>query len=235
MDSVMPLEDVLQYSTSKVFTGYQFRFNPGIMKVKEIIDRHEIGHPISFQCFWGEFLPGWHPWEDYRKSYAGSKEMGGGVVLTLSHPIDYLRWIFGEVLELFAVTGKISELEIDTEDMAEVLFTFENGVIGNLHLDYYSQPKRHDLVVTCTEGRVSWDYASSKVCIEKNTGEIVEIGLPQNYDRNQMFMDEMRHFLDVCNGAVQPICSFKDGKKALQIAWGILQSGKYKERVIFDR
>ena len=234
LDSLAHFEETQKDSTSVVFVGFQFRFNPGLKTVKKIIDDKVMGKPISFQCHWGEYLPGWHPWEDYKKSYAADRDMGGGVVLTLSHPLDYLRWIFGEVKELYAVTGKFSDLEIKSEDTAEVLLTFTNNVIGGLHLDYYQRPKKHYLSIICSGGTVFWEYETSMVHLEKASGEIVEIEAPENYERNQMYLDEMRHFLDIIKRGAQPICGFSDGKKALELAMGILQSGRYKERVIFN-
>ena len=234
IESLSLFEIALKKSTSVVFVGFQFRFNPGLKTVKKIIDDEVIGRPISFAGHWGEYLPGWHPWEDYRKSYAANRDMGGGVVLTLSHPLDYLRWIFGEIKELYAVTGKFSDLEINSEDTAEVLLTFTNNVIGGLHLDYYQQPKKHYLSIICSEGTVHWEYKTSIVRLEKASGEIIKLEVPDNYERNQMYLDEMQHFLNICKMGVHPICGYNDGKKALEIAWGILQSGRYNKRIIFD-
>ena len=234
LESLGPFEAALKKSASVVFVGFQFRFNPGLRSVKKIIDDQVVGRPISFRCHWGEYLPGWHPWEDYRKSYAADRDVGGGVVLTLSHPLDYLRWIFGEVKELFAVTGKFSDLEIKSEDTAEVLLTFTNNVVGGLHLDYYQQPKKHDLSIICSNGTVNWEHKTSRVLIEKASGEVVEMDQPDNYKRNQMYLDEMQHFLNICKKGVQPICGYSDGKKSLELARGILQSGKYNKRIILN-
>jgi len=234
VDSLVPFETALKKSTSVVFIGYQFRFNPGLKTLKKIIDDNVLGRPISFQCHWGEYLPGWHPWEDYRKGFAANRDMGGGVVLTLSHPLDYLQWIFGEVIELYAVTGKFSDLEIKSEDTAEVLLTFANNVVGGLHLDYYQHPKKHYLSIICSNGTVCWEYETSMVRLEKASGEIIELGAPDNYARNQMYLAEMQHFLDICKKGVQPVCGYRDGKKALELAQGILKSGRYNKRIIFD-
>jgi len=234
LESLAPFEAALKKSTSVVLVGFQFRFNPGLKSVKKIIDDQVIGRPISFQSHWGEYLPGWHPWEDYRKSYAADRDMGGGVVLTLSHPLDYLRWIFGEVKELYAVTGKFSDLEIKSEDTAEVLITFMNNVVGGLHLDYYQQPKKHYLSIICSDGTVYWEYETSRVLLEKASGEITEMDPLDNYERNQMYLAEIQHFLDICKKGVQPICGYIDGKKSLELARGILQSGKYNKRIILN-
>jgi len=234
LESLTTFEEALKESTGGVLVGFQFRFNPGLKAIKKVITDKVIGRPISFQCHWGEYLPAWHPWEDYRKSYAANRDMGGGVVLTLSHPLDYLRWIFGEIKEVYAVTGKYSDLEIKSEDTAEVLMTFSSNVVGGLHLDYYQQPKEHNLSIICTGGTINWEHETSIVHVEKASGEIIKLSPPKNYKRNQMYLAEIQHFLDICDRGIQPVCGYSDGKKALSLAWGILQSGRYKERVVFD-
>ena len=234
VDSVQRFEKILESSESRILIAYQFRFNSGLRKLKELVELKELGSALSFSSEWGEYLPGWHPWEDYRQSYAAQAQMGGGVVLTLSHPIDYLRWMFGEVRELFAVTGNASKLEIDVEDFADVNFKFQSGIIGTMHLDYYRRPKKHDLTVVCENGTLHWDYKNSIVTVEKASGEIEAIAPPGKYERNQMYLQEMSHFLDVCEGDSNSVCSYQDGKKALIIAHGILMSGRHQERVIFE-
>lgn len=233
-DSLIPFERALAASTSKVYVAYQFRFNDGLKKIKDLIQNEEMGRPISFQSRWGEYLPDWHPWEDYRLSYAASSEMGGGVVLTLSHPIDYLRWIFGEVTELFAVTGNQSNLELTCEDFADVSLKYANGVTGDIHLDYYSKPKQHDLVIQCERGTISWDYKSNIVKVEDLKSHCNNILPAVGHKRNQMYLEEIAHFIDVCKNDIEPVCTYKDGKQALNLALGILQSGRYQDRVIFE-
>jgi predicted dehydrogenase len=232
-EELTDLEAVLAEKHVKVFAAYQFRFNPGLRKLKELLDGGAIGRPLTCECHWGEYLPDWHPWEDYRQSYAARRELGGGVVLTLCHPLDYLRWLFGDVRELFAYTGKLSDLEVDVEDTAQALLQFDSGVSGSLHLDYFRRPKRHDLEVSGTEGTLYWDYASSRVWLNKGSENEQTFPAPAGSERNDMFLDEMRHFIQVAKGEAEPICTYADGKGALELAWGILQSGHYRQPVIF--
>jgi len=233
-EELLEFEPIIEQNKNKVLTAFQFRFHPGLKKIKHFLDEGKLGRPVSFRSHWGEFLPDWHPWEDYRKSYAARHEMGGGVVLTLCHPIDYLRWLFGEIAEVFAVTEKISTLEISVEDHAEALLRFKNGVFGNLHLDYYRRPKYHGLEIACTEGVMSWDETSGNVVLEKPGKDKEVIPSMPETERNTMFVDEMNHFLHMLEKDEQPMCGYENGKKALQLAWGILQSGRYHTRVIFD-
>ena len=232
-EDLAELEAALQAGKGPVFSAYQFRFNPGLAKLKQLLDEGAIGRPLSFQSYWGEYLPDWHPWEDYRQSYAARKELGGGVVLTLCHPMDYLRWLFGEVREVFAFTGRLSNLEVDVEDTAEAVLLFENDLSGSLHLDYTRRDKRHDLEVVGTQGTLYWDYADSAVRLRTPQGE-QRFPAPLDFERNRMFLDEMAHFIDLADGKTPSRCTFEDGKKALELAWGILQSGHYHQRVIYD-
>jgi predicted dehydrogenase len=234
LDDLQPLEKILEEKHNLVFSAFQFRFNPGLRKICQLLKENKFGKPLSFNCYWGEYLPDWHPWEDYRKSYAAVKTLGGGVVLTLCHPFDYLRWFFGEVARLFAMTGKLSGLEIDVEDFAEVIINFSSGVTGHLHLDYYRRAFRHDLEITCTDGVIYWDQTSSLVQVQKADNNSERFPAPKGYERNQMFLDEMRHFIGLLEGKEEPVCDFQDGKKALELARAVLHSGRYQQQVIFD-
>ncbi len=233
-DDLMQLEDILKEKGNIVFSAYQFRFNPGLRKIDQLLHDRIFGEPISFDCYWGEYLPDWHPWEDYRKSYSATAALGGGVVRTLCHPFDYLGWLFGEPEGLFAVTGKASSLELDVEDFADVIINYKNGVTGRIHLDYYRRPVRHDLEITCSDGVLFWDHATSNVKAQKQDESEEIYPAPADYERNQMFLDEIRHFINLVEGKEQKICDFSDGKKALQLATSVLRSGYYQQRVIFD-
>ena len=87
--------------------GNQFRFHPCIKKIHQLVKQKKIGKIISVQVENGSYLPDWHPYEDHAISYASKKKLGGGVVLTQIHDIDYLYWIFGNPKSVFSVTGKI--------------------------------------------------------------------------------------------------------------------------------
>lgn len=232
MDSLLPLAALLKQNDNIFFSAFQFRFNPGLRKVKELLEKNAAGRPISFNAYWGEYLPDWHPWEDYRRSYAAQKGMGGGVVLTLCHPLDYLRWMFGDPVEVFASAGNASDLELDVEDFADALISFGSGISGSLHLDYYRRDKRQDLEVVCTGGTIHWDYATSAVKMRLADGTLEEFPAPDGYERNTMFLDEMAHFLRVLQGKEASLCTFEDGYKALEFAVSILQSARYHRRVI---
>jgi predicted dehydrogenase len=177
-------------------------------------------------------MPGWHPWEDYRKSYSARDELGGGVVLTLCHPLDYLRWLLGEVSSVWAFTGKISDMEINVEDVGEIGLKFANGSVGSAHLDYYQQPPSHRFEIIGSEGTLRWDGADNILRLYRaSRAAWEEIPAPANFDRNDMFLDEMRNFRAVARGEAEPVCSLADGERVLQIALAARQSSQTGLRV----
>ncbi len=222
MARVDDLKHAVQENGSKVLVGFQFRFHPGLQQIKKLLDEEAIGEPISARAHWGEYLPNWHPWEDFKQAYAARPELGGGVVLTLSHPLDYLRWLLGEVDSLWAFTSQ-KGLHMPVEDVAEIGLRFKNGTIGSLHLDYNQRPPSHTLEVIGTRGSLRWDNADGIVRLAQvgpdgTAGAWQSYPPPTGFERNWMFLEELRHFFKVIRGETEPICSLQDGVQALRLA-----------------
>lgn len=227
LDRLDELQDIVEKKAVNVLVGFQFRYHPGLRKIKEILSNEEIGRPISFRAHWGEYLSDWHPWEDYRVSYSARRDLGGGVILTLTHPLDYLRWLLGDVESLWAFTGKLSDLELDVEDTAEIGIRFENRVIGSLHLDYNQRPPRHQLEIVCTGGTIRWDNAGSALEVYSAQKQAWQTyPLPADFEREHLFRAQMEHFLKVVEGKAEPICSLQDGISTLELALAAHQSAE---------
>lgn len=196
--------------------GFQFRFYPVFQRIKRVIEQGGIGRVVSVQAHWGEYLPGWHPWEDYRAGYSARAGLGGGVLLTLCHPFDYLRWMLGEATVTGATGGQLSDLETDTEDLALVTLRFENGAVGSVYLDYISKPPKHTLQITGTAGRIEWDadFGSAKIY---SGHDIDSISPGKYFDRNELFRAEAADFMDCILHHRQPHCTLRDGVRALEL------------------
>jgi predicted dehydrogenase len=215
--------------------GFQFRFHPGLYQVKNWLEEGVIGTPLSVRTHWGEYLPGWHPWEDYTQGYAARPELGGGVVLTLSHPLDYLRWLLGEVESLWAFTNNLG-LGMAVEDTAEIGLRFESGCLGGLHLDYNQRPPSHTLAITGTQGRIFWDNAdgAARLYRAEESTEWQVAAPPEGFERNWLFANELRHFLAVMRGEEKPLCTLQDGIQALQLSLSVLESAEKGKAVSYQ-
>ncbi len=231
------LQAAVKHGGAQVLVGFQFRYHPGLIKIVETLSALAIGRPLSVRAHWGEYLPGWHPWEDYRKGYSARPDLGGGVVLTLSHPLDYLRLMFGEVNSLWAFTGKISDLELSVEDSAEIGLRFQNGMLGSLHLDYYQRPTAHRLEIIGTHGAIAWDNAGGVVSVtsivEDNRAENLQFPPPPGFNRNELFLAQLRHFREVVSGNATPVCSLEDGVRALELALAVHRSQQTGQLIRF--
>jgi len=212
---------------SRILVGFQFRYHPVLNQIHTVIRSGELGRPYSFRVHWGEYLPGWHPWEDYRKGYSARKDLGGGVVNTLCHPLDYVRWLFGEVSSLSALTAQLSELEMDVEDVAEITLNFDDDCVGSIHLDYFQRPPAHWLEINCEKGHIHWDNdpGSARIYyVDRDKWEKLEP--PVDFERNDLFLAEMRHFLEIVNGETDARVSLTDGIKALQLTEAVHQAAE---------
>jgi predicted dehydrogenase len=226
LDRVSALTDAVQASGSRVLVGFQYRYHPGLRTLKELLDSGEMGNPLSVTSHWGEYLPDWHPWEDYRKGYSAQRDLGGGVVLTLSHPFDYLRWLIGEVVLVSGKTKRSGHLDIDVEDQADINLEFRNGVHGAIHLDYLERPASHWLEIGCSKGTLHWNSLDGLLRVKFSNGRDKEFPVPEGFERNDLFLAQTRHFIDVITGKANPICTLEDGIKALQIALAVHSSSR---------
>jgi len=232
LERLPDLNAALKRGGGQVLVGFQFRFHPCIQRAAALLKEGVIGGPLSAHAHYGDYMPSWHPWEDYRKSYSARDELGGGVVLTLCHPLDYLRWLLGEVDSVWAFTGKISAMDINVEDVGEIGLKFANGPIGSVHLDYYQQPPSLRFEIIGSEGTLCWDNAENALRLfQASRGAWQEIPAPASFERNDMFLDEMRHFLAVVRGETEPVCNLVDGERVLQIALAARQSSQTGQRI----
>ncbi len=220
--SVKQLLKLTQEKALKTLVGFQFRHHPVLRVIKYLLEKRVLGRPLSARVHWGEYLPGWHPWEDYRQSYAARKDLGGGVVNTLCHPLDYLCWLLGDVVSVSAFTGHLSDLDIDVEDAAEVTLKFASGCVGSVHLDYYQRPPSHWFEIACSKGLIRWENASAQARLYRLENDQWEIlAPPDGFERNDLFLDEMRHFLALLKGEATSRCSLREGIRVLRLTEAI--------------
>ena len=211
--------------------GCQFRFHKCIKEIKQLILSKKIGRVISVRVECGSFLPDWHPYEDYTKNYAARDDLGGGVVLTNIHEIDYLYWFFGEVLEVFSVTGKYSDLKISADDLSVAIIKFKNNVIAELHLDYFQKSEFRSCKVIGTKGTAYWDSEANTVMLYDNKkNKWIKVLEESIHDRNSMFKEELNHFLSCVRKRKTTINPLEiDGIKTLKIGLAIVKSSKAKK------
>jgi|TARA_B110000014_G_scaffold259961_1_gene248733 predicted dehydrogenase len=233
LENIQKLSNIVHEKKLITFMGFNLRFHNCIKKIKELLENNEIGKIISVYSESGSYLPDWHPNENYRDSYASKENLGGGVVLTCIHEIDYLHWFFGEVKELFAITGKFSDLKIEVDDLASIIMRFSNNIIAELHLDFFQKPDFRCCKIIGTNGTIYWDSVDNivKLYDVKLKKWIEKISII-NYQRNDMYVDEIKYFLDCISKNENTNNDIDGGISTLNIALDIIESSKSK-RLVF--
>lgn len=177
-----------------VHVGYMMRFHPLMQRLKQVIQDQLYGRLLSFTTHWGEYLPDWHPWEDYRTSYAARRELGGGAALTLSHDLDLVNWLSGTGIKNYlSLKNYASSLEVNTEAGADFLIEYQNGVTGHVHLNYFEQPAQRYFKFIFENGSADFDYYANKLTFRTKENTVIETA--ENFDRNQLFIDQTQFFL----------------------------------------
>ncbi len=208
--------------------AYQLRYHPGFVRLAELLAGNAVGRVLSARAEVGEYLPGFHPYEDYRRMYASQSALGGGVTLSQIHEIDYLCALFGAPRRVFSMGGHVSSLEVDVDDVALSLLEFArpdgSPLFVELHQDFVQRPAQRAVSVVGETGRITWSLSGR--CLEHVdvTGHVLERHDYSHFPRNQAFMDELANFLGCVIRGEQCRPSLRDGALSLQIAVSLLAS-----------
>lgn len=139
--------------------GFNLRYLGSLRAMRDAISGGRLGAPVRADLVAGQWLPAWRPDSDYRASYSARQARGGGVELDLCHEIDAARWLFGELEVAFAAAGRLSGLELDSNDTSISVLRGSGAQrpLVTISLDYVSRPRVRRYEVVLQGGRVVWD------------------------------------------------------------------------------
>ena len=212
------LLDLSRKHQSIIMVGCQLRFHPNLIAIKKWVQGGVVGRIFSVQVDTGEYLPDWHPWEDYSQSYAARKDLGGGVILTVIHEFDYLFWIFGAVKNIYAIGGHLTPLKTDVEDTALISLWTEQGLPIQLRIDYWRKPSVRKMHIVGETGEILWDYYKGEAVLMR-AGDVAERNsVPEGWKRNSLFISAIRNFLEAIQNKTQVRIPLTEGVEVLKIA-----------------
>ena len=213
-DSLKGVNELIKLAKTKdkvLMVGYQLRFINSLIELKANLDKGEIGKIYSARVVVSSYFPNWRPGVDYKKNYGAKLDLGGGVILDLSHELDYVVWLLGAVKTVNCLMKKVPELEIETEALAEILLEHASGAISSVHLDYIGKEYMRNCQVIGEKGSLSWDYKELK---------------DRGWNNNVMYVDEIKHFINVINKKEELMIKPKEAKHVLEIAEAAKMSSK---------
>lgn len=207
--------------------GYNFRFHPGLQRLKTLVDSGFFGRLLSVRSEIGEYLPNWHRYEDYRQMYAARADQGGGVILSQIHEMDLIYWFFGLPRSIVTHGGQLSALEVDVEDTASSLMRCDSAggsfpII--LHQDFLQRPPVRTLKIVGDAGYAEIDLLANRLRVHDAEGGLCEQDDFPGFVRNDMFLAQARHFLDCLALNTRPVVSLLDGVQSLRLALAALRS-----------
>lgn len=218
--AALPLVKQAETCKQTLLLGYNLRYLPSLQRLRQCYNDGIIGRALSVRCEIGQYLPSWRPGRDYRKSVSAQRELGGGVLLELSHELDYLCWLFDEAQWVRATLARQSNLDIDVEDTAHLTLGFgeqSRPLIAALTLDFM----RHDTTRQCTiigeTGSLRWNAINGSVEHYPAGGSAWLQVFVQVPERNHSYLAEWQHLVACMEGLEQPLVTLNDGLHILRI------------------
>ena len=235
-EGVAELIEICRTNGTVLMTGYNLRFLPSLLKFRHLLKNKFCGKVYSVRAEVGQYLPSWRPESDYKKNVSANAALGGGVLLELSHEIDYMRWLFGEFEWVNAVELKQSNLEIDVEDTIHVIIGFdhqvdEKPIVATLNMDFI----RHDSTRICSviaeNGTLRWNGVDGKVEYFEQGKDDWQLLYEQKNERDSSFTAELEHFLNCIANVETPQITGNDGFVVLKLIKAIRESSLMGSKV----
>jgi predicted dehydrogenase len=218
MKKVGLLESEVRERKRVAMVACNMRFHPGPAMVKQLIDKGAIGQILAARIQSGSYLPRWRPWQDYRQSYSASPSLGGAL-LDCIHEIDLALWYFGAAKLVGAALLPADSIGLETDGLAEILLRHDSGVLSSVHVNFVQRDYRRTCEVIGSAGTIYWDFNAHQVKVYGTEGTVTRtFPEPDQWDLNQMYLDEISYFLRCVQTQTCPINSIQDGRAALRIA-----------------
>ena len=202
--------------------------------IKKILGENTIGTILAFQYHMGQYLPDWHPWEDYRHFYMSKKEQGGGALMDESHGIDLVRYIIGEIDKVGAIIDNTSGLEMTSDDVAFLTFKMKNGSLVQINFDLSSRAPRVSFEIVGREGIIIWDRVENNLkvfTIKTKKWEVIKFSKENLLN---MYPIQAKHFYDCIYGNQKPLIDIKDAIQTQKVIDAAFKSSETEKFIKID-
>ncbi|MFX0059059.1 MAG: Gfo/Idh/MocA family protein [Candidatus Hodarchaeota archaeon] len=236
------LDEVISLLKQKDIVGAAsstLRFHPAVRKIKELVDNKAIGNLCTFTHHSGQYLPDWHPWEEIEDYYVSKKETGGGREI-VPFELSWLTWIFGDILSVSSLIRNTLNMGEDIDDVFHVLITFKSGLVAHLLVDVVSRYAYRFFKLLGADGVIEWDWNTKQIGVYNPKNEEwtyykqEEGAAEEGYNPNiieEMYIDEMRHFLNAIRKKEKYHYTLEDDLKILNVLYKIEESHQ-KQKLI---
>jgi spore coat polysaccharide biosynthesis protein SpsF len=189
------LIDLLNNQKTTSFVGHNLMFHPIIKEIKKFINENDIGQIINIQCQVGQWLPDWHPYEDFTEAYYARKDLGGGVALSLIHEIHLVLELAGLPAHVFGEISEYQQLNIDVDVCSDLMIKHKTGAVSQIHLDFLQRPSHRSGLITFENAWLSYDFNKMEVTAQRMNEETFKLYKNSDYDSNNMYIVQLREFI----------------------------------------
>lgn len=173
----------------------------------------------------GQYLPDWHPWENYKNFFVGDKRTNGCREI-LAIELPWLVSAFGDIEDIHVVSDRMTGLEIGYDDNYMIQLRHKNGNKGCLVVDVVS-PCAARKLEAYAEGRyLSWGGTPDSLAeYDPSTGAIRRVILEEEAEHKEgyrafivenAYRNEIREFFDVVSGKKKAIYGFENDRRILE-------------------
>ena len=199
---------------SRFSVGYNLRFHPLLQELKQQVEA--FGPIVNASVYVGSYLPDWRPGVDYRTTNSSSRAHGGGVLRDISHELDYIQWLFGSWIMLCSAGGKLSALEIESEDVFSILMKCQQCPLVTVQLNYLDRRPRREVIVNTERHTFTLDFIANTLCRDRDSKSI-------ELARNDTYRDQ--HLAMLGEGS-QILCSPDRALETVGLIEAIEESAK---------
>jgi predicted dehydrogenase len=222
------LEALAQQAAARrrhVFVAYNLRFHPALQAVRDLLRQpSEVGKAVLVRAHFGAFLPDWHPWEDYRASYAARRDLGGGALLTSSHEIDYLLWLLGPAEHATGLTAARRPLGTNVDEASAVILRHADGTLSVVTLSLAQKPSSRSLEIACERGVIFLDLLQGIWTVRHADGQTSEGRVPADFQIDATYRAQDWAFLQALEGATTELATLEEAQASVAIAEQILEA-----------
>jgi len=230
------LIDILNEKKVVSFIGHNMMFHPIVENIIKFYNENDIGEVVNIQCQVGQWLPDWHPYENYKNAYYARKDLGGGVALTLIHEIHLALELAGLPVSVVGEVSKYNKLDLEVDVCSDLMIKHKTGAVSQIHLDYIQQPSHRSGLITFEMGWLSYDFTRIELIGQKKGDDAHVIWSDKNYDYNKAYIDQMIEF--VCfveEGRLKHKYDAESSVESLKVVESLLESNNSGKKVSIER
>ncbi len=236
LDKCQELIDTLNEKKVVSFIGHNLMFHPIIKKIIKFYEENNVGEIINIQCQVGQWLPDWHPYENYKKAYFARKDLGGGVALTLIHEIHLVIELAGLPISVSGESTGYKKLDLDVDVCSDLMLKQEAGAVSQIHLDFLQQPSHRSGLVTFEKAWLGYDFNKMELTAQRINEEPQVLWNNSEYESNQMYVDELKEFVRfVEEGRIKHQYDVLSSLESLKVVEAFFKSNKTGKKVDIER